>query len=159
MTNYSHLSYEDRKNIEDGLNENKSINQIAKELCRNHSTILREIDRDKKNILNHQLGIIIQEINGKIIKEDGISISFQKQNGSFVFAAKNSINEILKEQIPDIVNNSSNAELFATYNFSDMKEFNVYHYIYDNNILWCYGCDISYSGEVQQDYRGACNKC
>ena len=25
MTNYSHLSYEDRKNIEDGLNENKSI--------------------------------------------------------------------------------------------------------------------------------------
>ena len=48
MTNYSHLSYEDRKNIEDGLNENKSINQIAKELCRNHSTILREIDRNKK---------------------------------------------------------------------------------------------------------------
>ena len=48
MTNYSHLSYEDRKNIEDGLNQNKSINQIAKELCRNHSTILREIDRNKK---------------------------------------------------------------------------------------------------------------
>lgn len=48
MTNYSHLSYEDRKNIEDGLNENKSINQIAKELCRSHSTILREIDRNKK---------------------------------------------------------------------------------------------------------------
>lgn len=87
----------------------------------------------QKNILNHQLGIIIQEINGKIIKEDGISISFQKQNGSFVFAAKNSINEILKEQILDIVNNSSNAELFATHNFSDMKKFNVYHYIYDNS--------------------------
>ena len=48
MTNYHHLSYEDRKNIEDGLNENKSINQIAKELGRNHSTILREIDRNKK---------------------------------------------------------------------------------------------------------------
>ena len=48
MTNYSHLSYEDRKNIEDGLNQNKSINQIAKELSRNHSTILREIDRNKK---------------------------------------------------------------------------------------------------------------
>ena len=31
----------------DGLNENKSINQIAKELNRNHSTILREIDRNK----------------------------------------------------------------------------------------------------------------
>ena len=46
MTNYSYLSYEDRKNIEDGLNENKSTNQIAKELGRNHSTILREIDRN-----------------------------------------------------------------------------------------------------------------
>ena len=47
MTNYCHLSYEDRRNIEDGLNENKSINQIAKELNRAHSTILREIDRNK----------------------------------------------------------------------------------------------------------------
>ena len=35
------------KNIEDGLNDNKSINQIAKEICRSHSTILREIDRNK----------------------------------------------------------------------------------------------------------------
>ena len=47
MTNYCHLSYEERKNIEDGLNNNKSINQIAKEICRSHSTILREIDRNK----------------------------------------------------------------------------------------------------------------
>ena len=47
MANYCHLSYEDRKNIEDGLNENKSINQIAKELERAHSSILREIDRNK----------------------------------------------------------------------------------------------------------------
>ena len=30
--NYCHLSYEDRKNIEDGLNDNKSIYKIAKEL-------------------------------------------------------------------------------------------------------------------------------
>ena len=34
------------KNIEDGLNDNKSINQISKEISRNHSTILREIDRN-----------------------------------------------------------------------------------------------------------------
>jgi len=47
MANYCHLSYEDRKNIEDGLNDNKSINQIASEINRNHSTILREIDRNK----------------------------------------------------------------------------------------------------------------
>lgn len=48
MANYCHLSYEDRKNIEDGLNENKSINQISKEKNRSHSSILREIDRNKK---------------------------------------------------------------------------------------------------------------
>ena len=47
MANYSHLSYEDRKNIENGLNDNKSIMQIANEINRNHSTILREIDRNK----------------------------------------------------------------------------------------------------------------
>ena len=48
MTKYSHLSYEDRKCIEDGLNENKSINQIAQEISRPHSTILREVDRNRK---------------------------------------------------------------------------------------------------------------
>ena len=47
MANYCHLSYEERKNIEDGLNSRKSINQISKELHRSHSTILREIDRNK----------------------------------------------------------------------------------------------------------------
>lgn len=47
IANYCHLSYEDRKNIEDRLNENKSINQIAKEIDRSHSSILREIDRNK----------------------------------------------------------------------------------------------------------------
>ena len=47
MTSYCHLSYEDRKNIEDGLNDNKSINQIAKEINRCHSSILREVDRNK----------------------------------------------------------------------------------------------------------------
>ena len=39
MANYSHLSYEDRKNFENGLNDNKSIMQIANEINRNHSTI------------------------------------------------------------------------------------------------------------------------
>lgn len=45
--NYCHLSYEERINLEDGLNQRKSINQIAKELGRAHSTILREIERNK----------------------------------------------------------------------------------------------------------------
>ena len=47
MTNYSHLSYDERVSIEDGLNNNESISKIAKDLNRSHSTILREIDRNK----------------------------------------------------------------------------------------------------------------
>ncbi len=47
MANYCHLSYEERKNIEDGLNAKKRINLISKELNRSHSTILRETDRNK----------------------------------------------------------------------------------------------------------------
>ena len=47
MTNYSHLSYDERVSIEDGLNNNLSISKIAKDLKRNHSTILREVDRNK----------------------------------------------------------------------------------------------------------------
>ena len=56
MANYWHLSYEDRKNIEDGLNENKSISEIAKNLNRNHSSILREIDRNKVYIKPNNYG-------------------------------------------------------------------------------------------------------
>ena len=66
MANYCHLSYEDRKNIEDGLNNKKSVNQIAKELNRSHSTILREIDRNKV-YYNPVIGIIVITIKIKII--------------------------------------------------------------------------------------------
>ena len=52
VSNYYKLSY---KNIEDCLKEKKVINQTVKKLWRNHFTILREI----KNILNHELKIII----------------------------------------------------------------------------------------------------
>lgn len=47
MASYCHLSYEDRKNIEDSLNNKKSINQISKEINKSHSTVLREVDRNK----------------------------------------------------------------------------------------------------------------
>ena len=47
MTKYSHLSYEERVCLEDGLNNNKTIFQIAKDLNRSHSTLLREVDRNK----------------------------------------------------------------------------------------------------------------
>ena len=65
MANYCHLSYEDRKNIEDGLNDNKSINQISLEINRSHSTILREIDRNKtfSNPTNWNYGKIYENPN------------------------------------------------------------------------------------------------
>ena len=54
--NYCHLSYEDRKNIEDGLNDNKSIYKIAKELSRSYSSIYREVDRNKVYFQPKQYG-------------------------------------------------------------------------------------------------------
>lgn len=45
--NYCHLSYEDRKNIEDSLNNKKSITEISIEINRSHSTILRKIEKNK----------------------------------------------------------------------------------------------------------------
>ena len=66
MTKYCHLSYEDRKNIADGLNQNKSINQIAKEINKSHSTVLREIDRNKIYYKPSNWIIVIM-INAKII--------------------------------------------------------------------------------------------
>lgn len=48
MTNkYCHLSYEDRKNIEDNLNDNCSLSEISKNINKSYSTVLREIDRNK----------------------------------------------------------------------------------------------------------------
>lgn len=40
-------SYDERVSIEDGLNNNESISKIAKDLNKSHSTILREINRNK----------------------------------------------------------------------------------------------------------------
>ena len=45
MTKYCHLSYEDRKNIEDGLNTKNA--PIKSKRNKSHFTILREADRNK----------------------------------------------------------------------------------------------------------------
>lgn len=44
--NNSHITLEGRKYIEEKLNEGCSITKIANELCRNKSSIMREIDRN-----------------------------------------------------------------------------------------------------------------
>lgn len=77
--------------------------------------------------------IIIYGIDGKNINQGDFSISFQKQNGSFTIITKNNLNEKIKKQIIDIVNNFTNTEIFASYNFSDMMNINVDHYVYDDS--------------------------
>lgn len=64
--NYHHLSYKERVCLEDELNNNKSINQISNELNRSHSTIIREIKRNKvysKPII----GVLIKNIKIQIM--------------------------------------------------------------------------------------------
>ena len=47
MANYCHLSYEDRKNIEDGSNDNKSINQIADMIKLDPKSVSKEVKRNR----------------------------------------------------------------------------------------------------------------
>jgi len=53
MKLYNHLSEKERQKIEFLLNNNYSIRNIAKELERSPSTISREINRNKINIVNN----------------------------------------------------------------------------------------------------------
>lgn len=94
---------------------------------KNHVTL------DIINIDYDNIEIIIYGIDGKNINQGDFSISFQKQNGSFTIITKNNLNEKIKKQIIDIVNNFTNTEIFASYNFSDMMNINVDHYVYDDS--------------------------
>lgn len=77
--------------------------------------------------------IIVHKIGGKVIEDNGFSISFQKQNGSFTVITRDDLDENIKQQIVGIIDNFTQKEEFASYNFSDMINFNVNHYVYDDS--------------------------
>lgn len=89
-----------------------------------------QVNFEVANIDYGNIEIIISDNN---INEGDFSISFQKQNGSFTIATKDNLDKNIKNKIIDIVNNFTKTELFASYNFTDMKDINVNHYVYDES--------------------------
>ena len=92
-----------------------------------------QADIEVINIDFDNIEIIVHKIDGKVIEDNGFSISFQKQNGSFTVITRDDLDENIKQQIVGIIDNFTQKEEFASYNFSDMINFNINHYVYDDS--------------------------
>ena len=92
-----------------------------------------QADIEVININFDNVEIIVHKIDGKVIEDNGFSISFQKQNGSFTVTTKDDSDENVKQQIVGIIDNFTQKKEFASYNFSDMMNFNINHYVYDDS--------------------------
>ena len=95
--------------------------------------LIEQADIEVINIDFDNVEIIVHKIDGKVIEDNGFSISFQKQNGSFTVTTKDDSDENVKQQIVGIIDNFTQKEEFASYNFSDMMNFNINHYVYDDS--------------------------
>lgn len=81
------------------------------------------------------LELFIESSNLRDISPNDFSISFQKQNGSFTLILNSEMNETKKSGIVELLETNSNIGLFATYNFSDLKDDQVFHFVYDDEKL------------------------
>ena len=92
-----------------------------------------QADIEVINIDFDNVEIIVHKIDGKVIEDNVFSVSFQKQNGSFTVITKDDLDENVKQHIVGIIDNFTQKEEFASYNFSDMMNFNINHYVYDDS--------------------------
>ena len=81
------------------------------------------------------LELFIKSSNMRGINPDDFSISFQKQNGSFTLILNSTMDETKKSSIVELMETNSNVGLFATYSFSDLKDDQVFHFVYDDDKL------------------------
>lgn len=88
-----------------------------------------------KEIEYDNLELFIESSNMKGINPNDFSISFQKQNGSFTLILNSGMNETKKSSIVELMETNSNVGLFATYSFSDLKDDQVFHFVYDDDKL------------------------
>ncbi len=74
------------------------------------------------------------EINIKKINDveinDYLSICFQKQNGALTIIADKKIDEEITKKIVKDVSLALNEDPLASYNFKDLKDFIIYHFVY-----------------------------
>lgn len=89
---------------------------------------VHEIDYDN-------LELLIEKSNLEDIKSNDFSISFQKQNGSFTLITNKNLEVEKRKRINDLLKEVTGTDLFASYNFSDMQNINIDHFVYDDDKL------------------------
>lgn len=74
------------------------------------------------------------ELNIKKVNDEEIpgylSVCFQKQNGALTVIADKKIDEEITKGLVKTVSLALNEEPLASYNFKDLKDFIVYHFVY-----------------------------
>ena len=79
--------------------------------------------------------LLIEKSNIEDINSNDFSISFQKQNGSFTLVTNMNIGTGKRQKIIDLLKDVTGTDLFASYNFSDMQNINIDHFVYDETKL------------------------
>ncbi len=76
---------------------------------------------------NYELNI--KKINGDEIN-NYLSVCFQKQNGALTVIADKKIDEEITKKLVKDVSLALNIDPMASYNFKDLKDYIVYHFVY-----------------------------
>ncbi len=76
---------------------------------------------------NYELNI--KKINDEEIN-DYLSVCFQKQNGALTVIADKKIDEEITKKLVKDVSLALNIDPMASYNFKDLKDYIVYHFVY-----------------------------
>lgn len=76
---------------------------------------------------NYELNI--KKINDEEIN-DYLSVCFQKQNGALTVIADKKIDEEITKKLVKNVSLALNIDPMASYNFKDLKDYIVYHFVY-----------------------------
>lgn len=89
--------------------------------------IMNDDENNETKDINYE--IELKKVNGEDI-EDYLSVCFQKENGALtVIASKNIDDEIIKKLVKDVYL-ALNEEPLTSYNFKDLSEYIVYHFVY-----------------------------
>lgn len=89
--------------------------------------VMDDEKKDKVKDINYE--IELKKVNGEDIG-DYLSVCFQKENGALtVIASKNIDDEIIKKLVKDVYL-ALNEKPLASYNFKDLSEYVVYHFVY-----------------------------
>lgn len=97
---------------------------------------LKEKIKFKANQIDYDnLELVIEKSNHEDITDNDFTISFQKQNASFTLITNKSLAESKRYKIVNLLELTTEIDLFASYGFVDMEDVNIDHFVYDDSKL------------------------